>query len=389
MRLTYDDLLDYLSGYIGKDASKSGASALRAAAQAGIRELQGHHDWSYYRTLGRVNTVAPYSTGTVAFDYTGGSSELLLTLSGGTFPTWLADGIVIINGVPYDVDERLSGTTATLTTASNPGEDVAAGTEYVACREEYALPSYFDRIGNTVISLSGDANKLCYSDPQNLVLARRDNPTTGRPSHFSVIGSSANDGTMVMRLWPFPDAAYTIDFDYRRRPRAVKIAGERTGLVTITASSTAITGTNTSFNSTMAGSIIRIGRAGDKDPPTGLSGTSPALFEGVLDTYTSATSFSLTTAADQSITRAPYIISDPIDVELGSMETALYRLCENAIRQRTRMAPIAGEMAEMMRALAAARDEDSRYYGNRGARRDAYGRSIFDGPQGSSATETV
>lgn len=386
MRLTYNDLLDYLAGYMGKDVSPSGIAAIRAAAQAGIRELKGHHDWMYYRTLGRVVLSAPYTTGTIAFDYTGGSSELLVTLSGGTFPTWLASGILIINGVPYDVDERLTGTTATLTTATNPGEDVAAGTTYMAVRDEYPLPTYFDRMGNAAIALNGDANLMRWADPQNMVLERRDNPTTGRPIDFTVVGSSANDGTMVLKVWPFPDAAYTIDFDYKRRPRDVKIAGEKAGLVTTTASSATVTGVNTSFTSAMAGSVLRVGRAGETITPSGLSGTSPALFEGVIDEVASATSLTLTAVADQTISRAAYIISDPVDIEPLTMETALYAMCARALRLRTRTAALAREIEQETIAIILATENDSRYYGNRGAMGRPYGRSILDGPQGVSGT---
>lgn len=388
MRLTFDDLLDYLSGYAGKDVSKTTTSAIRSAAQAGIRELQGHHDWSYYRTLGRVNTVASYSTGTVAYDHTGGSSERLLTLSSGTFPSWLASGVVVISGVPYRVDERLTGTTATLRSDSNPGEDVDAGTAYVAAQEEYALPSDFGRVGNAVVALTGDANALRYADPQEMVLARRDNPTVGRPATFSVVGSIAHDGAHVMRLWPMPDAAYNIDFDYRRRPAAIRVSGEKAGLASITSASATVTGVGTNFASRMVGSVIRLSRQGQAESPTGLSGLNPAAFEGVVESVESATSLTLTAAADQTIARAQYVISDPIDVEPGSMETALYHLAAAALRMRMRILPVSGEVGEMQRALAAARDDDSRYYGDRGVYRPSYGRSVLDGPQGTSSTSS-
>lgn len=74
-----------------------------------------------------------YSTGTVAYDHTGGANERQLTLSGGTWPTWAKlPGRVFINDDWYALNTRVSDTVVTLTSGDNPGSDIAAGASYFA-----------------------------------------------------------------------------------------------------------------------------------------------------------------------------------------------------------------------------------------------------------------
>lgn len=78
-------------------------------------------------------TATTYNTGTVSYDHTGGSSERLVTLSGGSFPAWVdTDAAITIAGVRYPIASVLSSTTLTLNAASstntvnNPGADVGS-----------------------------------------------------------------------------------------------------------------------------------------------------------------------------------------------------------------------------------------------------------------------
>lgn len=83
----------------------------------------------------KVNTT--YSTGTIFFDFTGGASERLVTISGGTLPGWVdAECAITISGVRYPIASVLSTTTLTLSANAsnadnNPGGDVTAGTAYL------------------------------------------------------------------------------------------------------------------------------------------------------------------------------------------------------------------------------------------------------------------
>src|SRR3990167_3839333 len=136
---TARDLIDDLIAYCGQAASGNTLLMCKRAITEGLRELANARDWFCFKTWGRIVLNASYSTGTLAYDHTGGAYERLLTLSSGTWPTWAASGIVVISRVAYRVDERRSTTEITLRTETNPGADVAAGTAYAIYQQSYNL----------------------------------------------------------------------------------------------------------------------------------------------------------------------------------------------------------------------------------------------------------
>lgn len=374
---TYSDLLEHVAGYLGKNASADGSSAARRAAQQGIENLQSHHDWAYYRTIGRIVTVAQYQTGTVAFDLTGGANERQLTLTGGTWPSWAAFGSVWIADVMYDVDERISDTIITLKEETSPGADIASGASYTLYRDTYPFPDDFQACGNmTVVQ---DSAQIVYRPPQSILEQRRVWSGTGRMSQFTIVPGVLRDGKMACRFYPPPDVSYTCDFAYKRRPRTVIVADVSDGHVTVTNGSTTVTGISTSFKSRHVGAILRVG-TNSKDKPTGLEGINPFTAERRITAVASATSLTVEGAFGEDATRVTFCITDPIDIERGAMRVALLRLTEQAARQGCRIESLAGEPTELTRALTAARDADSRYYGREGVWMTRSYRNINDFP---------
>lgn len=80
--------------------------------------------------------LTAYSTGTILYDHSGGASERLVTITGGTLPGWVnTDCAITIGGVRYPIASVLSTTTLTLGASSNnftnnPGADVGPGAAY-------------------------------------------------------------------------------------------------------------------------------------------------------------------------------------------------------------------------------------------------------------------
>lgn len=71
-------------------------------------------------------TTLSYSTGTVVYDHTGGSSERLVTLTGGSFPAWVDAGARIKVGTDWGtIASRINATNITL--SSGPSADVSSG----------------------------------------------------------------------------------------------------------------------------------------------------------------------------------------------------------------------------------------------------------------------
>jgi hypothetical protein len=161
------------------------------------------------RPVANVSTTAPYSTGTITI------ASGVVTLSGGTFPSWSADGILKVNDQYYSVASRNSNTQITLDSTSIT---IASATSYQLARPEIPLDAAFDAV-------AGDSDLTYYPSPDCWyppVKWRHDatirelegsNPEFDRPVFYSVrtvrfdptVGSRK-----VLALYPAPDQAYTL-----------------------------------------------------------------------------------------------------------------------------------------------------------------------------------
>jgi hypothetical protein len=372
--LTYADLLDHVLAYAGTDAGTSASARCRSAVQAAVKALAGRHEWQYLWAVGRLTTAAPYSTGTVAFDLTGGATERRLTLSGGTWPSWAVYGSLVIDNVPYTVEARLSDTVLTLSASACPAADVTAGTTYELRRDQYPLPSDLSGVDEAVVNDVGHV--LEYAHPRDWSSQRRVNTGPGQPLTFSLVGSTLTPGEMRMALYPAPDAVYYIDFLYRRRPRELVYADVSDGLATGSSAGSTITGTNTTFRSAHVGSVIRLG-ADNQTAPTGPRGNAPALYEGTVTAYTSATSVTVSPVLPQDFDQVKYVLSDPADIEELGMSEYLLRECEKQFRRVARMKPVEGEEQDYALAFTQALEADQRYSGRRASDRVQSRRSGF------------
>lgn len=374
--LTFQDAIDNLLGYAGDDASGTGTTKVRRAVQAAYRAVPTRHDWAYLWTLGRITTNASYATGTIAYDHTGGANERQLTLTDGTWPSWAAYGYVMIDSIPYTVSARVSDTIVQLAEGSNPGEDVAADTDYQLYRDSYPLPSNFVHGDETVANSIGSV--LEYVHPRNWSSSRRTSTGSGSPSVFSYLGDPNVLGSLRMVLWPPPDAVYQIDFLYRRSPRAMVFEAHQTGLVSCTADGTTITGSGTAFNQRMVGSIIRFA-ADNVESPTGPGGGVPAIYERTITAVASATSLTVGEAMDESLTEVKFTITDPCDIDGVGMVEYFQRECEKQFRIQARsVVAKLDEERDYGIAFTRALENDSKYTGRAASLRRQSRRSGYD-----------
>ena len=80
---TFSDVLDHLLDHMGGTSEGRNVRMAKRSILSAYRNLSTATNWSYYYKRGRITTVAAYSTGTVAYDHTGGTYEKELTLSDG------------------------------------------------------------------------------------------------------------------------------------------------------------------------------------------------------------------------------------------------------------------------------------------------------------------
>ncbi len=173
----------------------------------GLHDVYQAHTWSFFRPIKPITTTAPYATGTVTV------VDGVVTLAGGTFPSWSAIGVLKVDSGYYEVNTRDSDTQITL---ENTSVDVDALTTFELCRPVYDLPVNFE-------SIEGD---LTYEPGQNSyyrpVKVRDDSeirrlsqytPYTTRPFYYG-LRNVEFDPTVGSRrrlsLYPLPDAVYVL-----------------------------------------------------------------------------------------------------------------------------------------------------------------------------------
>lgn len=329
MLYTYSDIVSHLVDYMRDQNTTATKRFAKRAASDGLRELANINRWNYYKTHGRVSVSASYSTGTVTFDYSGGTYSRELTLSGGTWPSWIEDGVILINGIPYDVEEQKSGTVVTLMSASNPGEDVAS-TEYTAYRDSYPVPTDMIDV-EKVIVLERD-QELCYVTPGDWLSYQSCFAQPSNTWYYTILGDPNYQGSMSFRLAGAPSSAETLEFLYRRRPRTLRYYEVNGGNVTVSApDSTLVSGTGTAFSSFMVGSVIRI--YDGTNYPTNEEGDYPAFVERTIISVTSEVALEVDAEIPDEYGNAKYVITDPIDIDKQVMCNAYKRTCEKLIEQ--------------------------------------------------------
>jgi hypothetical protein len=366
---TFQDAIHLLLDYLGTNLSAEAPRDARRAAQNGLRELATAHRWSYFYKQGRIVTVAPQTTGTIAYTHTGATYERQLTLSGATWPSWAKYGALRIGDVTYEVEDRKSSTVLTLTDLTNPGADVAAGTKYTMFRDTYTLPVDFTAADEFRTSTGYYAE---YVHPHNWLASRTYPNSSGYPWLYTITGDPAILNRLAARLYPYPDQVYTIDFVYQRQARPLRIDESKDGTVATTNGSTTVTGTGTSWNSTMEGAVIRVNAIAAntatgpvESGPYGFDRSTYYVHERRVVKVNGATSLDVDNALSETLSTAKYVISDPVDVEEGAMLNAFFRACERqvAMIRHTKDKPDA--QALYAEALTLAKEADSRSFARR------------------------
>lgn len=181
------------------------------------------HRWSFLRPTTSMLLVAAYSTGTITV------VDGVVTLSGGTFPSWAASGDLCVAGVSYSVVSRDSGTGLTLDDLTL---DVATGTSYSLQQTVYDLPSDFGGIDGPMTYQNGTSvlnPAIELVSERKLATIAQQWSTVGQPRYGAIRPKTPNttNGTQwEIELWPASDAAYTVYYRFKALQAATLSAGK-------------------------------------------------------------------------------------------------------------------------------------------------------------------
>lgn len=358
---TYKDMVDHLLDWLGANPTGEARRDARGAVINAMLLLTSSHNWSYYYQQGRINTVAPYTTGTITYDHTGGTYERMVTLAVGTWPSWASQGVLILNNITYEIASRKSDTVITLGVHNNPGTDVGAGTSYTIYQDSYPLPTDCRAIGELI--LSGYVYCLEFDRLGDLLQRRRIYRGQAMPRVYTIVGSSDYMNVMQVVFYPPPDTIYPVDFVYQRRPRGLATEDFHEGRVATTADSATITGSGTNWASRHLGSVFRLSRT--RELPTSPFGDNQPVCNRIVVAVNSATSITLDDTVPETFASAPYLLSDPIDIEDGAMLVALLRCAEFQLSHKRNKADRQLLERYWMDALLKARETDSRSFSDK------------------------
>ncbi len=223
MTVSYDNLLARVGRFLfgQRDGfSDSETSDIEDCIQDGLRMVYTAHDWSFFKPIQDIATTAPYTTGTITV------VDGVVTLAGGIFPSWAADGTLKADNGYYSIASRDGDTQVTL---DDTTVDIDAGTTYELGRPEIPLDASFEAIaGDSDLTYYPDQNELyppvrmCHD--VTIRTWQQDDPYFDRPVHYSVrtvefdptVGSRK-----VLALYPTPDAAYVLRVPMILRPTMI------------------------------------------------------------------------------------------------------------------------------------------------------------------------
>ena len=349
MRLFSDQKALLLTSYQDAGAKIGDAIADQAIAQA-YRKIAGCLPWSYLQHRTQINTNAPYSAGTVGYV----ASTRIVTLSGGTWPSWAANALILLGQKEYAVQSVTDSTHLVLKADRCPLADITAGYAYTLMQIEYLLPADWMRTDEFVeMGTIWNLNPIQAGSQINLTRLFF-NPS--KPWQYLTRGSTYYGGRMCVEFGPPPNAAYTYDMSYFAQPRQRTLSNAYT-TGTVSVSGTAVTGTNTNFTQAMVGCQLRQGTA--TAGPVGEYGVNGSMNENTIASVTDATHLTLT-AAGAALGSVQYVIDDPIDIERGAMDEVFCRICEYEFAILSRNNNRQLKQQEMIQALQNARAMDVR-----------------------------
>lgn len=229
------------------------------------RALPGLNDWNPIVKTAYLTMTAYYYTGTVACN--AGSTSLT-----GTGTIWTSTqtanngwkikfaGLNIIYDFTY-----VSSTTATINPALEGSTNLTGGT-YTLFRDEYALPSDFDRFlknGSIYVMQGSRLYNIIGELPRDQFRAEFF-PDPSDPIFRCILTSMDISGNRLVRLNPPPRTAKIYPFEYI--PKIAPMKEYNLGTVSAIVSNTVITGVGTQFSANVvAGMYFRIDSIGQGD----------------------------------------------------------------------------------------------------------------------------
>lgn len=213
--ITLQDLVAHVIDVFDMESDQSNLRRATRSSVWGFEQASQRHMWRSYDTEVVATFEAPHTDGTVDVSDAG-----VVTLTGGTWPTWAELGVIALSDDSYRVKSRDSDTELTLEAWSGVAQ---SDLDYQLAQNRYRIPHNVRQIFD-VWDQTND-RRLLGADPQ--VFRERDRwqlGTSGTPSLFTERRVTVGGKVLTeLRITPFPSKRTTLHVSFMRIPDSPKV----------------------------------------------------------------------------------------------------------------------------------------------------------------------
>lgn len=339
--VTAQDLQERLMLMVGGQADQESVSDIRSAIRQALRFVAAEHNWPYYHDYLHLTTNELYDTGEITYT----ASTRTVTLTSGTWPSWAAQGTLIIDLKHARVEAVASSTSLTVIADDAPVDDYTGTYSMYQYRYTLNTDDNIYKVGRIQVD---QANWIDYVPPSifETDIRRQWLTTGGRPRWWTISRDSLNTGQNLLCLWPYPTTELRLRMGYFRSPRDILTWDYQTGQVATTASSASITGTGTAFVSRHVGALLRTGS--DRiNVPTNLDGRYPPVNQSIIKSVTNDTTLTTVDNMTSSQSDVSLTISDLVDAQTTTMMEVVAYAARREFAKLRRMDPKLQQQYEM------------------------------------------
>jgi hypothetical protein len=263
--IPFSELFERLMTLAKMDSFNNEDAAKGLVNDSYIRTLPAIEDWSPITEETNLSMTAYYSTGTVACA-AGGTT---VTLTGGTWTsgmTYTNGWRIKFAGLNNIYRFTYTGPTSATISPALEGATNLTAQGYTLFRDEYSLPSDFDRLlknGSLYVYQGGRLHDTIAESPRDK-FREEFSPEVQDPIRRCLLTRTDANGYRMIRVNPPPQTAKVYPVDYIKKVAPMK---EYTvGTVSVNTGSTTVTGSGTQFATNVtAGMYFRVDTIGQGD----------------------------------------------------------------------------------------------------------------------------
>lgn len=209
MAITAGDMRGFARRQMHDGVGTRANTIIAEAISGAMLRLAQNIGGSYWLSVGELALQAAYSTGTIQLT----NASATATLTGGTWPSWAAEGNLLVDGQWYEVDTRTSNSAIEL--ATNWNQSSVTASAFVIYQNEYSLAS--DMMELHERAFYGD-DWVWGAEPVSFEELLKYQEAYDAGNSLGHVWARRQDKIVIA---PYPTEARTVKYLYTRRPAGI------------------------------------------------------------------------------------------------------------------------------------------------------------------------